>query len=77
LKYPEGKFLNDRSQNGEEDNERYASSSDSSQQNDSADEEAQIEAMGPAGLLKSSSEDEDSNDLDMSTDGMNMTNNNN
>lgn len=33
--------------------------------------------MGQAGLLKSSSEDEDSNDLDLSTEGINQANKNN
>ena len=40
LKYPEGKFMNDRSQNGDEENERYASSNGSSNLNESADENA-------------------------------------
>lgn len=40
LKYPEGNLMNDRSQNGDEDNERYASSDGSSNPNESADEDA-------------------------------------
>ena len=76
LKYPEGKLLNECYPNNE-DNHRYASSNDSSIQNESADEEAHMEAMGPAGLLKSSSEDEDCNEINMSGEAMSYTNNNN